>query len=118
MINTPPPVSLFVSSNPLTEQTPIYFAIPTLLLNHRFNSNASTQRGVVRNNLITIPLIAGNSSTVPNQTFIPDPKATLEAPSDMISRCGGLGIIHLNVRSLIQKLDLIELLVSQSNVDI
>lgn len=93
-------------------------AIPRLLSNHRIANTTHMQRGIVSSNLVPIKLSSVNSSKMVYCSSSAASGATLDTPSDMNSCSNGIGIIHLNARSLIQKLDFIEMLVSQSNVDV
>lgn len=93
-------------------------AIPRLLSNHRIANTTHMQRGIVSSNLVPIKLSSVNSSKMVYCSSSAASGATLDTPSDMNSCSNGIGIIHLNARSLIQKLDFIEILVSQSNVDV
>lgn len=90
------------------------YVIVTLLSRYRVATSSFRQRGIVRSNLISIQLRPVSSYTMKRRSS----NITSNAPSDMSSRNSGQGIIHLNARSLIQKLDLIEILVSQSHADI
>lgn len=119
MFNAPLPVSLISPPIANMEQTTVnkLFAIPRLLSNHRIANTTHMQRGIVSSNLVPIKLSSVNSSKRVYCSSSAASGATLDTPSDMNSRGNGIGIIHLNARSLIQKLDFIDILVSQSNVE-
>lgn len=119
MFNAPLPVSLISPPIANMEQTTVnkLFAIPRLLSNHRIANTTHMQRGIVSSNLVPIKLSSVNSSKRVYCSSSAASGATLDTPSDMNSRGNGIGIIDLNARSLIQKLDFIDILVSQSNVE-
>lgn len=80
-----------------------HWNIKTVETNSKDNIKSFRQRCLI----ILLLLISGNVQ--PNPGPVSDSASSLETPADFKSRCG-LGFIHLNVRSLISKMDMVRFL--------
>lgn len=64
---------------------------------------------------VLLPLISGNIQ--PNPGPVSDSASSLETPADFKSRCG-LDFIHLNVQSLISKMDMVCIWAQSTDADV